>query len=205
MFVSAPPRGICQRGFVEAPSPAFSVWIVVVFISLPQLEKNPVRFNVDVPTGEIEFGGNISQNSDLHVEGRAELLNHAVRDIRVHGDLKVDVSASCDRCLDNVSIPVQNHFDLVYFPAAESEGGEDEVAESAIDVGFYEGNGLALNDVLREVVLLALPMQIVCRESCKGICPVCGEDKNQRECDCHTPAVDDRWSGLKDFRTENRR
>jgi uncharacterized protein len=117
----------------------------------------------------------------------------------------VDVSASCDRCLETVAIPVQNHFDLVYFPATESEGGEDEVAASAIDVGFYEGNGLALNDVLREVVLLALPMQVVCTETCKGICPVCGENRNQRDCDCHPPALDDRWKGLKDFRTENTR
>jgi len=176
-----------------------------VFISLPQLEKNPVRFNLDVPAGEIEFVGNITQTSDLHCEGRAELLNHAVKDIRVHGDLKVDVSASCDRCLELVAIPVQNHFDLVYFPEAESQAGEDEVAESAIDVGFYEGNGLTLNDVLREVVLLALPMQIVCDEACKGICPQCGENRNERDCDCHPAAADDRWSGLKDFRTENRR
>src|SRR5438270_5940070 len=159
-------------------------WIVVVFISLPQLEKNPVRFSVDVPAEEIEFVGNITQNSDLHCEGRAELLNRAVKDIRVHGNLKVDISASCDRCLETVAIPVQNHFDLVYFPASESEGGEDEVAESAIDVGFYEGNGLALNDVLREVLLLALPMQVVCTAACKGICPVCGENRNQRDCDC---------------------
>jgi uncharacterized protein len=175
-----------------------------VFISLPQLEKNPVRFNVDVPAGEIEFGANVVQSSDLHCEGRADLLNHSVGDIRVQGDLKVDVSAACDRCLEAVAFPVQRHFDLVYYPSSESEGGEDEVAESAIDVGFYEGNGLALNDVLREVVLLALPMQMVCGEDCKGICPVCGENRNQRDCDCHSPAVDDRWSSLKDFRTENR-
>ena len=176
-----------------------------MFISLPQLEKNPVRFDLDVPAGEIEFGGNITQNSDLHCDGRAELLNHAVRDIRVHGELKVDVTASCDRCLETVAVPVQKQFDLVYFPATESAAGEDEVAESAIDVGFYEGNGLALNNVLREVVLLALPMQIVCADACKGICPVCGENKNQRDCDCRPTAVDDRWSGLRDFRTGNSR
>lgn len=175
-----------------------------MFISLPQLEKNPVTFNLDVPAGEIEFDEKIVQNSDLHSQGRAELLNHAVRDIRVSGDLKVDVSAACDRCLETVRIPLQSRFDLVYFPATESQGGEDEVAESAIDVGFYEGNGLALNDVLREVVLLAMPMQIVCEEACKGICPVCGENRNQRDCDCHPATVDDRWSGLKDLRIVNR-
>lgn len=175
-----------------------------MFISLSQLEKNPVRFNVDVSAGEIEFDGKIKQESDLHSEGRAQLLNHALRDVRVEGALNVNVSAVCDRCLEAIAFPVQKDFDLVYFPAAESSGGEDEVSESAIDVGFYEGNGIALNDVLREVVLLALPMQLVCDEGCKGICPVCGENRNQRNCDCHLPAVDDRWSGLKEFRAENR-
>ena len=73
--------------------------------------------------------------------------------------------------------------------AKRAEGGEDEIDEAAVEVGYYEGNGLQLNDVLREVVLLALPMQLVCNESCKGICPVCGQNRNQRECGCQTAAV----------------
>ena len=61
-------------------------------------------------------------------------------------------------------------------PATEaSEGGEEEIDDAAVEVGFYEGNGVQLNDVLREVVLLALPMQLVCSESCKGICPFAGK------------------------------
>jgi uncharacterized protein len=83
-----------------------------------------------------------------------------------------------------------------------TEGGEDEIDEAAVEVGYYEGNGLQLNDVLREVVLLALPMQLVCGESCKGICPVCGQNRNQRECGCQAAAVDDRWSKLKNLRAE---
>jgi len=142
-----------------------------VFISLPQLEKNPVQFNLDVPAGAIEFVGTITQTSDLHAEGRAELLNRAVRDIRVQGDLKVDVSASCDRCLETVAIPVQNRFDLVYFPAAESDGGEDEVAESAIDVGFYEGNGLALNDVLPRLSFWRYPCRLFVGKPVKEYVP----------------------------------
>jgi uncharacterized protein len=42
-------------------------------------------------------------------------------------------------------------------------------------------------------------MQIVCKESCKGICPVCGGDRNQTDCNCHTVPADDRWSALKDL------
>jgi uncharacterized protein len=64
-------------------------------------------------------------------------------------------------------------------------------------MGFYEGDGLELNDVLREEVLLELPMQRICTESCKGICPVCGQNRNQIECACQASTADDRWAALK--------
>ena|SRR5579875_2051789 len=173
-----------------------------MFISLQQLERRPVRFDVDVPSGDIEFDSKLTQVSELHAEGSAQLLNHSMGEIRIQGKLKVTVQATCDRCLEPALFVIDKPFDLVYMPGGESGGGEDEIDAAAIEVGFYEGNGLALNDILREVVLLALPMQFVCREACKGICPVCGQNRNQRECGCHSEATDDRWSKLRDFRAE---
>jgi uncharacterized protein len=173
-----------------------------VFISLQQLEQRPVRFKVEIPAGEIEYDHTTTQASPLQAEGSAQLLNRSVGEIRVQGNLQVTMTATCDRCLESAVFPVENRFDLVYMPAGESAGGEDEVDEAGIEVGYYEGNGLALNDILREVVLLALPMQLVCQEACKGICPVCGQNRNQRDCGCHQEAADDRWSGLKNFRAE---
>jgi uncharacterized protein len=173
-----------------------------VFISLQQLEQRPVRFKVEIPAGEIEYGDSTTQSSSLQAEGSAQLLNHSVGDIRVQGNLKVTMTATCDRCLEDATFPIENRFDLVYMPAGESAGGEQEVDKAGIEVGYYDGNGLALNDVLREVVLLALPMQLVCEESCRGICPVCGQNRNQRDCGCHQEAVDDRWSGLRKLRAE---
>ncbi len=174
-----------------------------MFISLQELQQHKVRFKVDIPAGEIEFDGKVSHSSVLHTEGVAELLNHSLGEIRLQGDLQVTVDAPCDRCLERVSLPINSPFDLVYVPASEAvEGGEDEIDEAAVEVGYYEGNGLQLNDVLREVVLLALPMQLVCSENCKGICPVCGQNRNQRECACQTAAADDRWNKLRDLRAE---
>ncbi len=174
-----------------------------MLITLQELQLHTVRFNVDIPAGQIEFDNKVAQSSVLHAEGSAELVSHTLGDIRLQGNLQVTVAAPCDRCLEPVSLPVQSPFDLVYMPASEaSEGGEEEIDDAAVEVGFYEGNGIQLNDVLREVVLLALPMQLVCSESCKGICPVCGQNRNQRECACHTSAADDRWNKLKDLRTE---
>ena len=91
-------------------------------------------------------------------------------------------------------------FDLFYEPV---KAGPDvpEVAlhsgDSAID--FYAGDGLELEDVLREQILLALPMQRICREECKGICPACGQIRNLVDCGCRTKASDDRWAALRDL------
>ena len=174
-----------------------------MFISLQQLEIRNVPFNVDVPPGEVDFDAQLRQSSSLHSEGTAQLLSGSLGEIRMRGDLRVQMEGVCDRCTEAASYSVDNHFDLVYVPShAAATGGEDEVDEAGLEVGYYEGNGLELNDVLREVVLLAIPMQLVCSEDCKGICPACGQNKNQTECGCEPSLADDRWSKLKMLRAE---
>jgi len=173
-----------------------------MFISLQELALRDVPFQEDIPVGKIDFDSKLNQTSALHAAGTASLLSQSLAEIRVRGELRVVTETACDRCLEAIKIPMQSPFDLVYMPAGEPGGGEDEIDEAAVEVGFYEGNGLELEDVLREVVLLALPMQIVCGEACKGICPVCGQNRNQRDCDCQTKAVDDRWNSLKNLRAE---
>lgn len=169
-------------------------------ITLQQLERKPVPFDVSIEPGQIEFDGKTAQISPLFAKGVATLLSRSLGEIRVEGSLQVTVSSPCDRCLEATALPVERPFDLVYLPASEDTGSEDEIDEAATEVGYYEGLGLILNDVLREVVLLALPMQIVCQEDCKGICAVCGQNRNVQACDCQLSRVDDRWSQLKSFR-----
>ena len=174
-----------------------------MFISLQDLESRTVRFEVDVPPGQIDFDSKIKQSSGLAAKGTAQLLNHSLGEIRIEGKLRVEVEGICDRCLDRAKYAIDDKFDLIYMPAEEStQSGEDEIEEAAADIGYYEGDGLELNDVLREVILLALPMQLVCSESCRGICPVCGQNRNQRECGCAPESADDRWSKLKMLRDE---
>jgi uncharacterized protein len=56
---------------------------------------------------------------------------------------------------------------------------------------------MELEDILREQVMLALPMQKVCSDVCKGICPVCGKNRNETVCDCRMETTDDRWGALR--------
>ena len=175
-----------------------------MLISLQELELRTVRFKADIPPGEIDFDSKIRQSSPLHAEGSARLLSSGMGEVRVEGDLRVNIEGTCDRCTEGASYAVENHFDLVYMPASSVAGnsGEEEVAEAGVEVGYYDGSSLELNEILREVVLLALPMQLVCSEDCRGICPVCGQNKNQVNCSCVMAKADDRWSKLKALRAE---
>jgi uncharacterized protein len=175
-----------------------------MFITLQELEVRKVRFSVDVPAGEIEYVNQLAQATPLHAEGWAELVSNTLGEIRIRGTLSVTIGAPCDRCLETATFPVEKRFDLDYHPAEEiTSGGEDEIEEVESEVAYYEGDRLDLNEVLREVVLLALPMQLVCNETCKGICPDCGSNRNQQSCDCQQRTVDDRWNQLRNLRVES--
>ncbi len=169
-----------------------------MFLSLKELELRKVRFDVTFQPGEIEFFDKIWQAGPLEVKGEAELLDNTLGEIRLRGELGVRMEGECDRCLETASFPLQTSFDLFYRPATKS--GEDAGLDDAeTEVGFYEGGGIEMRDVIREHVLLSLPMRKICFETCKGICPVCGQDRNQAPCKCEVKAADDRWAALRNL------
>lgn len=171
-----------------------------MFFSLSELELRRIHFDVVYRPGEFQLSADLRQESNLHAAGSVELLRNTLGEIRIQGNLQVTVSAECDRCLERALIPVEGPFDLFYRPVPQTNGHhEHRIAEGEVDLSFYEGNGLSLEDVLREQILLQVPMRVFCREDCKGICPVCGENRNTVACQCQRAAADDRWSALKDL------
>jgi uncharacterized protein len=173
-----------------------------MFLSVKELELRKIRFDETFEPGKIDFTGEeLEQVSPLHATGVAELLEDSGGEVRVRGRYTVEIGAQCDRCLGRARFPLEASFDLFYRPVAEIAREEEvEIDEGQAEIGFYEGGGLELGDILREQVLLALPMQRVCSEACKGICPVCGKNRNEGDCGCSTAAVDDRWGALRNLK-----
>ncbi|HXA06146.1 MAG TPA: DUF177 domain-containing protein [Bryobacteraceae bacterium] len=169
-----------------------------MFLSVKEMEVRKVRFDETFPPGEIDFSGDqVNQASPLHAEGVAELLANTDGEIRIKGRLSVKMEAECDRCLARAQFPLETAFDLFYRPS-EALAAVEEVAidEGEAEMGFYVGLGMELEDVLREQILLSLPMQRVCSAECKGICPVCGGNRNETLCDCRLGPADLGWSSL---------
>jgi len=118
--------------------------------------------------------------------------------VRMVGRVQTRLECDCSRCLDPFGVPVDSAFDLLFLPAAENAGGEErEVQEDDLGVSYYKDDTLDLGDVMREQFYLALPMKPICQENCRGLCPVCGVNRNRETCSCQTEWVDPRMDALR--------
>lgn len=171
-----------------------------MFLNIKEIELRKVHFDETFAPGRIDFSGELlQQETPLRIAGSAESIPHTGGEIRIRGKYSVEMGAPCDRCLAGAHFPLDSDFDLFYRPMSVIARDEEvEIDEGEAELGFYENNGLELEDIILEQVLLALPMQRVCSPSCKGICPRCGKNRNESECEC-APGGDARWSALKDI------
>jgi DUF177 domain-containing protein len=178
-----------------------------MFIDIHELELQPVKFDQEFQPGAIDLGPDVLQKSVLAVKGRAELLEEhegrgkKIEDIRLIGSFTTRVEVSCARCLDPVLREAAREFDLIYRPQGVDAGRDEiSVTQAEAEIGYYTGDGLLLEDFLREQVLLALPIKTVCREECKGFCPHCGKNLNVESCSCEVKPRDPRWDALKSIK-----
>ncbi|MDQ3667212.1 MAG: DUF177 domain-containing protein [Acidobacteriota bacterium] len=133
----------------------------------------------------------------LRVSGRITRTEHKVV---VEGEFAAIVEVECDRCLQPVELPISSDFRMEYVTAKTYMSFETvELAQEDLALSIFDGEVIDVDDIVREQVLLASPTQAICRENCKGFCPVCGADRNMTDCNCSPTEIDPRWSGLRDL------
>jgi len=178
-----------------------------MLIEIQELETHPLDFREEFSPGTIDLGPDMRQRSPLHTEGRADLVeehhgkHQVIQDIRLKGHLDTSLEVACARCLEPVVQQVNRDFDLLYRPLG-ADAGRDEmsVTDAEAEISYYQGEGLLLEDAMREQVLLALPLKIICREDCQGLCPHCGKNLNEAQCSCTEQVSDPRWEALKEIK-----
>jgi uncharacterized protein len=182
-----------------------------MLIEIRDLELHPIDFREEFSPGAIDLGAEVRQRTPLRTEGRADLVEEhhgkhkVVQDIRLKGKLDTSLELPCARCLETVVHAVERSFDLLYRPLGTDSGHEElSVTDAEAEIGYYSGEGLLLEDTLREQVLLAVPLKIVCRDDCKGLCPHCGKNLNEVQCSCAEQMEDPRWLALKEIREKLR-
>ena len=168
-----------------------------MFLDIHELKRRKRDFAEQLPPGRIDFGNDVSQVEPLEVEGSAELV---ASDIRLRGSLRTAVEIACARCLEPIFHPVEIEFVLFYRPIQTIARAEEvEIKPAELEIGFYHGSGLSLEDAIKEQILLALPMKSICRPDCAGLCPQCGQNRNVAACNCRSLPEDNRWTPLEKF------
>ncbi len=164
--------------------------------------------------------------SSTPLEAKFERISHR---ILVTGHFEATLVCPCKRCVDDVTVVVPVEFSLRMIPESEfrvepepdaevagpprrrskkQKAEDDEQAATAgsfeidqVDAEPFNGKTIDLDPVVREQVLLALPVSVLCREDCKGLCTVCGQELNEKDCG-HSgqKPVDARLAKLKDIK-----
>lgn len=100
--------------------------------------------------------------------------------IFIKAELSVAIELECARCLSPVRMIVEGILENQYRPMPKVPF----LPLDDIGIGYYSGEYIELSDDFRESLLLEIPFRVLCSEDCKGLCLKCGQNLNQKECDC---------------------
>ncbi len=136
-------------------------------------EGEEFPFEADVKLEDtLLLGDPVAFPGTAHLAGQVKAIGDSVQ---VRGEMEFTASARCALCLKEASRAMKTTFDAVFALAPNPDNP---------DLYLYEGKELDLTDMATDAATLALPMQWCCRPDCKGLCPVCGADRNLTSCSC---------------------
>lgn len=117
------------------------------------------------------------------------------------GTASYQQTLSCTRCLKPIVEDAEAKVDLLLLTDRPKQaGGDHELHEEDLGVLYVDEEELDTAPILLEQLQLNVPMKPLCREDCRGLCPVCGRDRNVEACSCEAPKADPRWGALADLK-----
>jgi uncharacterized protein len=190
-------------------------------VKIEQIQETGLK--LDEPIGlellqEVLGGAGAGQDTGFRA-ARPSTLHASLRKVSggvlVQGEFTAHVASPCKRCLVDVALDVPVNFTLNLVPESlvRNDGLDDEEAEDRgqgeavgsfeledADEEVFDGKTIDLDPIVREQVLLALPMNAVCREDCKGLCAQCGQNLNEKQCGCEQKVIDPRLAPLMNIK-----
>jgi uncharacterized protein len=120
-----------------------------------------------------------------------------------HGELASELNTQCHLCLEDVVAPLTGEFDVVLRKGGDRgvhQAGEDEETEELVTLSPNQRE-FSFDPYIIENLIVNVPMQILCKEDCKGLCPHCGINRNRSTCDCQESS-DSRWDALRKLKND---
>mgnify|MGYP001365133890 CR=1 FL=1 len=171
-----------------------------MIFDLTKLQNTRASLDLSFEPGEIDL--ELPEVKLSKEVGAAIEIVKGIAQTEVHGKISTVAEIDCSRCLNGIETVLEIPFRAAFVsPEYYSEQAEKELDSDELDVSISENDEIDLKELVREQILLALPAQFLCSEDCKGLCPVCGANKNLIDCNCRENETDPRWAGLKNLIT----
>mgnify|MGYP000155189366 FL=1 len=132
----------------------------------------------------------VLEKEDVHI-----VVKHVKnRELMITGEGRLVLEIPCDRCLE--AVPTE--FILEFTKNVDLDESSEEQAMELDEKNYIDGYNLDVDKLLYNEILIGWPMKILCREDCKGICNMCGQNLNKGTCDCEDTSLDPRMSVIRD-------
>lgn len=159
------------------------------------LESTPERVDASLaPDDPVWEAGDPLPLGPIHVTGRVSPAGSGR--FYFSGAIEGMVRLDCRRCLTDVDTAVREDLHLIF-----AEAGDEEIEDPDVYEIDPKESELDLRPAVREEWLLSVPAFVLCRDDCKGLCPVCGADLNEDPSHSHA-TTDARWAALRDVATD---
>jgi len=171
-------------------------------IPLHDVHETATELDYAEPTAELNGILRRGRGQDYEFERPIEVhvaVYRSEQDLFLDGTIRAQATATCARCLEQFTLPVEKEFSLVVSPERPL-AGEIELGAADLVQSFYSGPDLDLTPLVYEQVLLALPTRPLCAEECRGLCPQCGASRNTVQCSCAAEAGDPRLAVLRSLK-----
>lgn len=146
------------------------------------------REGFDLEDPLCSLGSDIKMSARIYKEKQFYTMDFEIRFL---------LKARCARCLENIDIDV-NRAERVFLFDGPFKGTETNIDldEEELDHYYLDDLILDMDDFTNEQVVVSIPLKILCRAECRGICPGCGKDLNLEDCKCRKGTIDPRWEKL---------
>ncbi len=162
---------------------------------IPDLRKEEGKFITYHTTLAPHIGGG-EEDPELEISLQAA---YVAKMVLIKGCWKAKMQGECSRCLEKCEYQIKEDFyeefeqlGLTSNSPEQDRGGAPEERELFV----FSGDTLDLNEYFRQSFLISRPLKILCRDQCKGLCPVCGANLNDQPCCCPEENLDPRWELL---------
>jgi uncharacterized protein len=204
-------RSLCYPGIKDPDPKGFSQMKLLV----ERLSTTPTELAFDADAAWWEAVAREPDALEPQLCGEAHFALSAQKlgeELYLEGQARAEFECTCSRCLVRYRHALREPFRIVLEPAAERVPSDPEGADALarfglwlgdeLDAGWYRGTEIDLTGFLQEVMVLALPVQPLCRADCRGLCPQCGTDRNTGRCDCREMRSDSPFAVLRGVVTE---